>query len=141
MGVVKIVDLRIKEWKGQQKLIGMIPIFSLTLIIPLCTNRIKKCIAYQLYSFIYDTKHGQLYTITWQHEKGMFGIRIGHKHIYVWTHDTYNKVLGCKTGNNWPLMYTWIVKITIDVAKTTHMTSLQVLSLIYSFHKGLIYYF
>jgi hypothetical protein len=39
MGVVKIVDFRIKEWKGQQKLIEMIPIFSLTIIVPLCTNR------------------------------------------------------------------------------------------------------
>ena len=30
-----------------------------------------------------------------------------------------------KTGKKWPLMYTWIVKITIDVAQTSHMTSLQ----------------
>ena len=98
MGVVKIVDLRIKEWKGQQKLIEMIPIFFLTIIVPLCTNRTKKCIAYQLYSFTYDTKHGQHYTIKWQHEKGTFSIRIGHKNLYVWTHDTYTKVLGCKTN-------------------------------------------
>ena len=101
------------------------PNFFLTIIVPLCTNRTKKCIAYQLYSFTYDTKHGQQYTIKWQHEKWTFSIRIGHKNIYVWTHDTYTKVLGCKTWNNWPLMYTWIVKIAIDVALTSHMTSLQ----------------
>ena len=41
MGVVKIVDLRIKEWKGQQKLIEMIPIFFLTIIVQVCTNRTK----------------------------------------------------------------------------------------------------
>ena len=140
MGVVKIIDLRIKEWKKQQKLIEMIPIFFLTIIVPLCTNRTKKCIAYQLYSFTYDTKHGQQYTIKWQHEKWTFSIRIGHKKIYVWTHDTYTKVLGCKTWNNWPLMYTWIVKIAIDVAQTSHMTSLQVLWLFYSFHREFIYY-
>ena len=34
-----------------------------------------------------------------------------------------------KTGKKWPLMYTWIVKIAIDVAQTSHMTSLQVLLL------------
>ena len=27
-------------------------------------------------------------------EKGAFSIRIGHNKIYVWTHDTYTKVLG-----------------------------------------------
>ena len=87
--------------------------------------------------FTYDTKHDQQYTITWQHEKGTFSIRIGHKILYVWTHDTYTKVLGCKTGNKWPSMYTWIIKIAIDVAQTSHLTSLQVLWPIYSFHKGL----
>ena len=35
-------------------------------------------------------------------------------------------------------MYTW--KIAIDVAKTSHMTSWQVLWLIYSFHTEFIYY-
>ena len=40
-----------------------------------------------LYSFTYDTKHGQQYTITWQHEKRKkkktFSIRIGHiKYMY-----------------------------------------------------------
>ena len=39
MGVVKIVDLRIKEWKGQQKLIEMIPICFLTIIVQLCINK------------------------------------------------------------------------------------------------------
>ena len=34
MGVVKIIDLRIKERKVQQNLIEMIPIFSLTIIVP-----------------------------------------------------------------------------------------------------------
>jgi hypothetical protein len=37
-------------------------------------------------------------------------------------------------------MYTWIVKIAFDVAQTSHVASLQVLWLIYSFHKGFIYY-
>ena len=41
MGVVKIVDLRIKEWKGQQKLIEMIPKFFLTIIVQLCINKTK----------------------------------------------------------------------------------------------------
>ena len=41
MVVVIIVDLRFKIWKGQQKLIEMIPVFFLTLIVQLCTNRIK----------------------------------------------------------------------------------------------------
>ena len=59
MGVVMIIDFRIKEWQGQQKLIEMIPIFFLTIIVPLCTNKMKKYIAYQLYSFTHDTKHGQ----------------------------------------------------------------------------------
>jgi hypothetical protein len=123
--------------KKTTKIIWNDPIFSLIIIVPLCTNRTKQCITYQLYSFTYDTKHGQQYTITWQHEKGMFSIRIGHKkYIYVWTHDTYTKILGCKTINNWLLMYTWIIKIAIDVAQTSHMTSLQDLWLIYSFRKG-----
>ena len=39
MGVVTIVDLRIKEWEGQQKLIKMIPIFVLTIIVQVCTHR------------------------------------------------------------------------------------------------------
>ena len=37
-------------------------------------------------------------------------------------------------------MYTWIVKSAIDVAQTSHLTSLQVLWLIYLCHKGIIYY-
>ena len=41
MGAVKIVDLRSKEWKGQQKWIEMIPIPFLTIIVQVCTNRIK----------------------------------------------------------------------------------------------------
>ena len=65
--------------------------------------------------------------ITWLHKKGMFRIRIGHDKIYVWTHDTYTKVLGWKIRNNSPLMYTSIIKIAIDVAQTSPMTSLQVL--------------
>ena len=138
-GAIKIVDLRIKDLKGQQKLIELVPFFPLIIIVPLCTNRIKQCIAYQWYNFTYDTKHGQQYIIKWQHEKWMLSIEIGHKKN-VWTHDTYTKVLGCKTWINWPLMYTWIVKNAIDVAQTSHMTSLQVLWLIYSFHREFIYY-
>ena len=38
---VIIVDLQIKEWIGQQKLFEMIPVFFLTLIVQLCTNRTK----------------------------------------------------------------------------------------------------
>ena len=41
MVVVGIVDLRIKEWNGQQKLIEKIPNFFLTLIVQLCTNKTK----------------------------------------------------------------------------------------------------
>ena len=41
MGVVKIVDLKIKELKEQQKLIEMIPICFLTIIVQLCTNKTK----------------------------------------------------------------------------------------------------
>ena len=37
-------------------------------------------------------------------------------------------------------MYTWLMKIAIDVAKTSQMTSLQVLWLICSFHGEFIYY-
>ena len=113
MGVVKIVNLRIKEWKGQQKSIEMIPIFFLTIIIQVCTNRTKKCIAYQFYRFTFDTKHGQQYTKTWLHEKTTFGMKIRHNKIYVWKHDTYTKVLGCKTVNNSPPMYTLIMKLPL----------------------------
>jgi hypothetical protein len=50
MGAVKIVHLRNKEWKEQQKLIETIPIFFLTITVQVCTNRTKnvlhtKCIA------------------------------------------------------------------------------------------------
>jgi hypothetical protein len=38
MIVVRTVDLRIKEWKGQQILIERIPNFYLTLIVQLCTG-------------------------------------------------------------------------------------------------------
>jgi hypothetical protein len=38
---VKIVHLRIKEWKGQQKLIVKITIFFLTIIVQMCTNKTK----------------------------------------------------------------------------------------------------
>ena len=97
MGVVRIVDLRIKEWKGQQELIKMIPIFVLTIIIPLCTNITKKCIAYQLYSFTYDAKHDQQYTITRQHDKWTFSIKIGHKkYIYM---DTWHLHQGIRMQN------------------------------------------
>ena len=42
MVAIRIVELKMKEWKGQQKLIEMIVInFSLTLINQLCTNRTK----------------------------------------------------------------------------------------------------
>jgi hypothetical protein len=41
MGAIKIVHLRIKRGKGQQKLIKTIPIFFLTIIVQVCTNRTK----------------------------------------------------------------------------------------------------
>ena len=41
MGIVKIVDLMIKEWKGQQKLIEISPNFFLTIIVQVYTNRTK----------------------------------------------------------------------------------------------------
>jgi hypothetical protein len=75
MGVVKIVDIRIKEWKGQQKFIEMIPNF----LFPLYTDKTKKWYCMPFVWPTYDTKHGQQYTMKWQHEKGTFSIRIGHK--------------------------------------------------------------
>ena len=53
---------------------------------------------------------GQHYKITWLHEKRTFSNRIG---IYLWTRDTYTKVLGCKIGNNSPLMYTSIINLLV----------------------------
>jgi hypothetical protein len=41
MGAVKIVHLRTKECEGQQKLIETIPIFFLTIIVQVNTNRTK----------------------------------------------------------------------------------------------------
>ena len=35
------------------------------------------------------------------------------KNIYVWTHDTYTKVLQWKTWNNLPPMYTSIMKLLL----------------------------
>jgi hypothetical protein len=99
MGVVKIVDLRIKEWKGQHKLIKMIPIFFLMIIIPLCTNRSKKYIAYQLYSFTYGTKHDQHDTINWQHEKISFCIRIDIKIVLEICMDTWHLHQGTRMQN------------------------------------------
>ena len=98
MGVVKIVDLRIKEWKGQQKLIEMIPIFFLTIIVPLCTNRTKNvlhtnCIAlYMTPNMANNTQsNGNM-------KKERLVLESDIKiYIYVWTHDTYTKVLGWKT--------------------------------------------
>ena len=51
-------------------------------------------------------KHGYM-------KKGTFSITIGYNRIYVWTHDTYSKVLGCKTMNNSPPMYTSIMKLPL----------------------------
>ena len=49
-------------------------------------------------------KHGYM-------KKGTFSIRNGHSKIYLWTHDTYIKVLECKTENILPPMYTLIMKL------------------------------
>ena len=80
----------------------------LTIIVQVCSIYVP--IELKLYfipiSFTYDTKHGPQYTKTWLHEKGTFSIRIGHNKIYVWTHDTYIKIVECKTRNNSPPMYT-----------------------------------
>jgi hypothetical protein len=62
---------------------------------------------------MHDTKHGPHYPITWLHQKGTFRNRIGHNKIYVWAHDTYTKVLGWKTRNNSPPMYTSIMKLLL----------------------------
>ena len=91
----------------------MIPIFFLTFIIQLYTNKVKdvlhtNCIALQI-----TPNMGQHYTITWLHEKGTFRNRIGHSRIYVSTHDTYTMVLGCKTRDNSPLMYISIMKMLL----------------------------
>ena len=40
-------------------------------------------------------------------------MRIGHDLIYVWTHDTNIKVLGCKTRNNSHWMYTSIMQLPL----------------------------
>ena len=47
------------------------------------------------------------------HEKGTFRTIIGLNNIYAWTHNTYTKVLGCKTKNNPPPMYTSIMKVPL----------------------------
>ena len=67
----------------------MLPIFFLTLIIQLCTNKIKdplrtNCIALRMT----PTKHGPRYTMTWLHEKETFGNKIGHSKIYMYGHMT-----------------------------------------------------
>ena len=51
------------------------------------------------------------------HEKGMSSMGIGQKKLHEWQHVTYTKWPRCKTGKNWPMMYTWIVKNAIDVAE------------------------
>ena len=129
----------IKEWKGQQKLIKTIPIPFLIIIIQVCTNRTKNvlntnCIALHVPPNMANStqSHGHM-----KNERLVLESDI--KNIYVRTHETYTKVPRCKTGKNWPLMYTWIVKKVIDVAQTSHMTSVQVLWLIYSFHRKLTY--
>ena len=47
------------------------------------------------------------------YKKETFRIKIGHNKIYVWIHDTYTKVLGWKTLNNSPPMYTSIIKLLL----------------------------
>jgi hypothetical protein len=74
MDVVKIVDLRIKEWKGQQKSIEMIPQLSFH-----CVPIELKIVLHTDIALHMTPTHGQQHTIIWQHEKGMFSIRIGHK--------------------------------------------------------------
>ena len=44
-------------------------------------------------------------------KKERLEFRIGHNKIWVWTHDAYIKVSGCKIGNNPPLIYTSIMKL------------------------------
>ena len=67
MVVVITVDLRIKEWKGQQKLIEIFSIVFLTVVVQLCTNRTKSvlhtnCIALHmtLNMAIIIQKHGYM---------------------------------------------------------------------------------
>jgi hypothetical protein len=139
-GVVQIVHLTVKEWKGQPKLIETIPIFFLTIIVQVCTNKTKNvmntnCISLHVAPNMANNTQNHGYM-----KKERLILELDIRNIYVWTHDTYTKVLGCKTRKNWPLMYTWIVKNAIDVAQTSHLTPFQVLWLIYSFHREFIYY-
>jgi hypothetical protein len=77
---------------------------------------------------MYDTKHEPHYTITWPHEKERLEIK-GHNKLYVWTHATYTKILGWETRNNFTFDVYFNNEITIYVAQTRQMTSLQVLYL------------
>ena len=122
MVVVRIVDLRIKEWKGQQKLMKVIPIIFLTIIIQLCMNKNKDVLHTNCIALCMTPNMGQHCTITWLHEKGTFRNKIGHNnnknvYVYIWTHDTYTKVLGCKPWNNSPLVYTSIMKLLLMWSK------------------------
>ena len=111
------------------------PNFFLTLNVQLCTNRTKSvlltnCIALHMIPnmAIITKEHGYV------HEK--WTIRIEHNKIYIWTHGTYTKVLGCKTWNNSLPMYTSIMKLPLMWPK-------QILWPLYKsydlFHKGFIY--
>ena len=40
-------------------------------------------------------------------------LKLDIKKTYVWTHDTYTKVLGWKTRSNAPPMYTSIMKLLL----------------------------
>jgi hypothetical protein len=102
MGVVKIVHLRIKEWKGQQKLIETIPIFfphNHRSSVYVCTNRTKNVLHTNC-----GTKHvaPNMANNTQNHgymKNERLVLELDTKYIYVWTHDTYAKVLGCKQEN------------------------------------------
>jgi hypothetical protein len=81
--VVRIIDLKIMEQKGQPKSTEMIPIFFFTLIIQLCINKTKDVLHTNCIALCKTSNMGQHYTIRWLHEKGTFINRIGHtKHMY-----------------------------------------------------------
>ena len=94
-------------------LIEMIPIFSLTLMIQLCTNRTKDVLHTNCITLRMTPNMGQNYITTWLHEKWTFRNRIGHNKLCLSAHDTYTKVLGCKTWINSPLMYTSMMKLLV----------------------------
>ena len=83
MVVVTHVDLRIKEWKGQPKIIEPIPISFLTLIVQLCTDRTKNILQTSCISLHMTPNMANITQLHGYMKKGTLRIRIGHNKIYV----------------------------------------------------------